>query len=153
MIDKGKKLRILPQSSRSNTQRKIDSHTRALVIGEKTYSLQYQSGPSFLDTGKTYQLFMEVRVEDSGNPNEVEIYTLKRYPINQADAIAQKIIVNKMTREARSLDDFQTLRDLVSAFYDSKKQDTLTDLTLHAAAWGESSDFDLMNMYFKYFRG
>jgi len=148
---KDERLWMLPQHSESSKGGQTQQHKRVFMLEGRTYRIQYQSGPSFLATGRTDQLFMEVRVEDPSKPRELEIYTLKRYPVNETDAIAEQIVVDKENRKVKKLENPQTLKNLVSAFYDESKQAALTEHMLNLGGGSKASDFDLMHMYFKHF--
>lgn len=139
--------------------RKINFHYREFELNDKTYHLDYCSGPSFLATGRTDQLFMQIYIIPKNKRENIEVYVLKRYPIKVEDAI-QHISVNPKTREINiiknnksleeflsSLTDKETLGDLLNSFPDYERPNRSISPNKKITS---ASDYDLMNMFFKH---
>lgn len=139
---------------------KVNFHYREFELDGKTYHLSYCSGPSFLTTGKTDQLFMQIRIIPRDEKENVEVYVLKRYPIKLEDAVIQHISVNQKTREISIVNDNKSLEEFLSSIND---KDFMMNLFNSFPNYGRpnrytsknvkttpASDHDLMRMYFKH---
>jgi len=137
---------------------KVNFHYREFELDGKTYHLNYCSGPSFLATGRTDQLFMQIHIIPRNEKESVEVYVLKRYPAKLEDAVIQHILINQKTREISIVNDNKSLEEFLSSIND---KDVMMNLfnsypdyerpNKYIPPNGETaSDYDLMNMYFKH---
>lgn len=151
------KIKFNKEGSRNE---KINFHYREFELNGKTYRLSYCSGPSFLATGRTDQLFMQIHIIPRDEKENVEVYVLKRYPSKLEDAIIQHISVNQKTKEINIVNDNKSLEEFLSSIND---KDVMMNLFNSFPNYERpkryispnekitlTSDYDLMRMYFKH---
>jgi len=138
---------------------KVNFHYREFELGDKIYRLSYCSGPSFLATGRTDQLFMQIHIIPKDKKENVEVYVLKRYPAKLENVVIQHISMNKKTKEISivndnesleeflsSLTDKEIMGDLFNSFPDYERPNRYAPSNVKTTS---TSDYDLMHMYFK----
>ena len=149
-------------NEKESRDEKVNFHYREFELDDKTYCLSYCSGPSFLDTGRTDPLFMQIQIIPRDEKENIEFYVLKRYPIKQENTVIQHILVNPKTKEISIVHDNKSLEEFLSSINDKDVMMNLfasfpnyerpnrdIPLELKKLKTTPASDYDLMRMYFK----
>ncbi len=102
-------------NEKESRDEKVNFHYREFESENKIYCLSYCSGPSFLDIGRTDPLFMQIHIIPRDKKENIEFYVLKRYPIEQENAVIQHILVNPKTKEISIVKDNKSLEEFLSS--------------------------------------
>ncbi|MFH1072323.1 MAG: hypothetical protein V1743_02750 [Nanoarchaeota archaeon] len=141
---------------RTKRDEQVKFHFREIEIDGVLFQLEYCSGPSLVGSGRTDQLYMQVTVRPPTG-NDIELYTLKRYPVSPLGELAEHIVYNKETREVRPSTDTSSLQTLVYALIQDQEGrlmmlESFPSIVTEPLKPGtvRASDWDLIHMYLKH---